>query len=949
MGVAARLMGWQRRMGAVAGPLGASGEAAPTGPVMVELLIGGTWVDITPFVLTRDGGQNIAITRGRRDEGAATTEHASCSFQLNNRDGRYSPRNPTSPYYGQLGRNQQLRVSVANGDYKGYRFWGEISSWPQHWDTTGTDVWVEVEGAGILRRLNQGAVPAQSVIHDGITDPEISSLQAYWPCEDVDGSTTIASALINGSAMTFTGIPALATYAGFGASDPLPVLSASSALSGGVARYDDATASQIRLLCHIPAEGLSDGKVICAIDHIEATAGAVAFWELYYATTGNTLVLRAHDADGSVLGAELTHTLDVRGRRMRISVELEEDGTSMGRAIRITDLFTMSTDSVTDTAALSSVQRVTRVRFGPASRSVVGPIGTLGLPGVAVGHVTVQSVITAATDLGLRLSPSGEAAGRRIERLCAEAGIPFDAIGDLDDTPLMGGQDRLKPIDVMRQAELADGGMLFENLSVLGLGYRTRASLLNQAPALTMSYPNNELSSVPVPVDDDQLVRNKVTASLPSGTSATAELDEGSMSTADPPVGIGVYGEDVTLNLEDSSTLADQANWRLHLATVDEARFPQISVNLARQQFSFNPALKAQALSMRPGDRLLLTDLPAWIPPDDISQLVLGLSSETIDHFEHRITYVCAPESSWRVGVLDDPVLGRIDTDGSAIYVGATSSATSLYVTPTGDGGLWTTDSSDFPFDVRAGGETWAVTAIASTGADDFTRAVSNDWGTSSGGNTWTQAGGTATERNVNGAQGVITWASSPTTLRFQTLVSGLGDAEARMTVSPDQVATGASFLPAILLRYTDTSNYYRARLHFGTSGSMFLSVTRDTTQIGSTVTLDYTYAAGDAFYVRAKLVGQQIQLKAWPVAETEPKDWQLTETISANTIASGAVGITGSAFAGNTNVSPQLRHDDFHILDPQVFTVTRSVNGVNKAQTAGTDVRLAQPTILSL
>ncbi len=947
MGIAARWMGWQRRMGAVAGPLAASGEPAPTGPVMVELLIGGTWVDITAFVLTRDGSQNITITRGRRDEGSTTTEHSSCSFQLNNRDGRFSHRNPNSPYYGQLGRNQQLRVAVPRGDYKEYRFWGEISSWPQHWDTTGTDVWVEVDAAGYMRRLNQGASPVHSVIYNGITDPEISSLRAYWPCEDIDGSTTIASAMTNGSAMTFTGTPTLATYSGFAASDPLPELP-SSALSGGVARYDDATASQIRFLCHIPAEGLSDGKVICAIDHVEASAGAVAFWELYYAATGNTLVLRAHDSDGSMLGADLPHTLDVRGRRMRISVELEEDGTSTDRAIRITDLSTMATDSVTDTAAVSSVQRVTRVQFGPASRSVVGPVGTLGLTGVAVGHVTVQSVITATTDLGLQLNPSGETAGRRIERLCAEDGIPFDAIGDLDDTALMGGQDRLKPIDLMRQAELADGGMLFENLAVFGLGYRTRESMLNQAPALTLSYPNNELSAVPVPVDDDQLVRNKVTVSLPGGSGATAELDEGSMSTVDPPVGIGVYGEDVTLNLEDSSTLADQASWRLHLGTVDEARFPQISVNLARQQVTSNPALKAQALSVRPGDRLLLADPPAWVPPDDISQLVLGMS-ETIDHFEHRITYVCAPESSWRVGVLDDPVLGRIDTDGSAVYADAASGATSIYVTPTGEGGLWTTDTADFPFDVRAGGETWAVTAIASAGGDDFTRSVSNDWGTSSGGSTWTQAGGAATERNVNGTQGVITWASAPTTIRFQTLVSGLSDAEVKMTVSPDQVATGASFLPAILLRYTDPSNYYRARLHFGTSGLIFLSVTRDTTQIGSTVTLDYTYGAGDAFYVRAKLVGQRIQLKAWPTSETEPKDWQLTETISADTIPSGAVGIAGSTFSGNTNVNPQLRYDHFQILDPQVFTVTRSVNGVSKAQTAGTDVRLAQPTILSL
>jgi hypothetical protein len=33
----------------------------------------------------------------------------------------------------------------------------------------------------------------------------------------------------------------------------------------------------------------------------------------------------------------------------------------------------------------------------------------------------------------------------------------------------------------------------------------------------------------------------------------------------------------------------------------------------------------------------------------------------------------------------------------------------------------------------------------------------------------------------------------------------------------------------------------------------------------------------------------------------------------------------------------------------PQTFTITRSVNGVAKAQTAGTDVRLFFPAIVSL
>lgn len=81
--------------------------------VAVELLLGGEWIDIKAqgHVYTRDP---ITITRGRGDE-ASRADPASCTLTINNRDGRYSPRNPMSPYYGLLGRNTPIRVSVAPG------------------------------------------------------------------------------------------------------------------------------------------------------------------------------------------------------------------------------------------------------------------------------------------------------------------------------------------------------------------------------------------------------------------------------------------------------------------------------------------------------------------------------------------------------------------------------------------------------------------------------------------------------------------------------------------------------------------------------------------------------------------------------------------------------------------------------------------------------------------
>lgn len=80
----------------------------------VELKLGDTWVDIKKLghVYTRDP---ITITRGRQDEGSRA-DPSTCSMTLDNRDGRYCPRNVLGPYYGLIGRNTPIRVSAGAGD-----------------------------------------------------------------------------------------------------------------------------------------------------------------------------------------------------------------------------------------------------------------------------------------------------------------------------------------------------------------------------------------------------------------------------------------------------------------------------------------------------------------------------------------------------------------------------------------------------------------------------------------------------------------------------------------------------------------------------------------------------------------------------------------------------------------------------------------------------------------
>src|ERR1044072_5122586 len=115
----------------------------------VELLIDGAWVEVvvttTKDVLGRDG---INITRGRTDW-ADRVQYSRATMSLKNPIGKYSPRHPASPFFGKLGRNTPLRVSMDGR----IRFLGEVSEWPPRADP---DASVPIQAAGVDRKLSRG-------------------------------------------------------------------------------------------------------------------------------------------------------------------------------------------------------------------------------------------------------------------------------------------------------------------------------------------------------------------------------------------------------------------------------------------------------------------------------------------------------------------------------------------------------------------------------------------------------------------------------------------------------------------------------------------------------------------------------------------------------------------------------------------------------------------------
>jgi hypothetical protein len=444
------------------------------------------------------------------------------------------------------------------------------------------------------------------------------------------------------------------------------------------------------------------------------TTGTIVRWDLTYEGGGGDLRLKGFDADGATAFDSGVIDFNIDTKQVRCQISLAQNGANIDWSVNTHEFGTFIIGGTSGTINAQTVSRCTRL--------IINPGGNLG--DLVVGHIAVHSEIRQLADLAYEHNSwLAETAGGRIQRLCSEEGVFFRAVGASVPTARMGYQLPSKLIDLLREAADADGGILYEPRDVLGLAYRTRESMYNQTPRLTLDYSAKDLSGIE-PTDDDKNVRNDITAKRPGGSSARYVKEDGSLSVLSPPDGVGRYDEEVTLNVEFDSSLEDRASWLVHLGTVDEARYPVLAVNLARGNFiGANQQLALDTRGLDVGDRLVVVNPPAWLPPDDITQLAQGFK-EFMANKQHTIAINCSPESPWgSIGIYDD-VRFRYSSDGTTTAEALDATETDVDVS-TPSGPVWS--HADGDFDIRVGGEVMTVTAVAGAGASQtftVTRSV---------------------------------------------------------------------------------------------------------------------------------------------------------------------------------------------------------------------------------
>jgi len=232
---------------------------------------------------------------------------------------------------------------------------------------------------------------------------------------------------------------------------------------------------------------------------------------------------------------------------------------------------------------------------------------------------------------------------------------------------------------------------------------------------------------------------------------------------------------------------------------------------------------------------------------------------------------------------------------------------------------------------------------------DDFGRTSTDTWDSADSGQAWTNTGTAADYDVLSGYGRHINPATSAA--HHSVIASVDADSDMYVSVTTAALSTGASQFTGPLARYADGDNLYQARVEFTTANAVVLSIRERVaaveTQLG-TYTTGLTHVAGTNVRVRFQVIGSALKAKAWLASRTEPSAWHIEVTDTSLT-AAGSTGVKSVRNAGNTNANAEFRYDNLDLRNPQTFTVTRSHNGVVKAQSAGAAVKLRHPAIIAL
>lgn len=669
--------------------------------VIFELFYDGVW-NAAPVISTRN---SIKYMRGTDTSGGGT-DPAKATATIDNRSGDYAPKSALSTLKGKIGQNTKGRLIVDSS----VRMTGEVASWKPTRNQNGSDRTTPIELAGVLRRIGRGRDPLKAPL----TRASIASGPAdYWPLDDGKSASSGANAMAGGYPMVaVNGSPPIG-WSGLdeglvpGGMTTLPALNGGS-LSATV-RGTSSTSWRMEAVLGFEANSLGPTDQVISLTWV--TSGGINTWWLEHGVDYLIIYARSNYILGLPFGGVVVGSSDPRfddGRLHHVAIDVvQTTAVDMHYEIYLDGVLVNSGTNSTGTI-------IGRQQVGPPSSVVINPDNdTRMLTAGGIGFWSPHP--TTPVDYDALNGYAGETAAARFSRLCDEYGITATVIGDPDETQTMGAQQTVTLLEQFDEVARTDDASIFETRDDIGLTMRTGVSKMNQTPVLTVSYVG-QIQPTLDPVFGDEGIRNDVTATNPSGSSARVVQEDGPHNVQlpeDDPEGVGRYQTSVQVNTAADDALTDVAGWRVNLGTFNGTWYAEFTVDL-----DMAPSLIGAVNAVDIGDVIVLADLPAEEALDSVLCMVIGIE-ESLPPKRRLVTFHLMPADPYRVGVLanttgdTDPLVGYLEPDDSTTHAAVSAGASSFQVDVSGP--LWSTASDDFPQDVLVGGQRVSISAI--TGA----------------------------------------------------------------------------------------------------------------------------------------------------------------------------------------------------------------------------------------
>lgn len=854
-----------------------------------------------------------------------------------------------------------LTTTFEDLSVRSYRCVMEVPDWPPEWDSTGRDIYIPIQAAGILRRLGQNNKTVESPMNrEALRSATVSDIAGYWSCEDIDGSSSVASGLVNGSPMqifTTSAVvqPPASELVDFASDSSIPGSKPFTKFKSGGnfsapldPNIDTSQGFYNRITFDIPAAPSTPDQANIINFYMEG--GNIARFKVIWGSAG-VIKVQAEAPNKTIIDETggITPTFSLKGSRIQLGFEFVQNGANVDFLLSFNRIVDSSNTTAVSSVFLDTLNGVT---MGQGLRITGGGFGTMDDWGFChLGSSNNQAFMFGM--LEALIGNAGERAGIRAKRIAIENGIDLDVIGNPDISSPMGPQQPGTPLDLIYQCADADRGIVYETRDDLSLSILLFNAIPSfDYPELVYSIPEAHLSPPLKGTDDDQLLHNYVKTTRIGGTTYITQQETGPNNVNDPKInsdGVGVYDRgEIVLNLNIDDQLVNKGEFIKFIGTWDEQRYPMTKVNLARSTFVANQQLAAWVSSLDTGDLFAINSIKAKQSPDPAVCLVQGIDETITNDGDSR---------SWEFAINSTPggpyLVGQYDTDESRYN----PSVIVLQMDRDSDDTQW--PCRIFP---PARKHTELVT-------DDFNVNRTDQWGASDTGQLWT-VHSTAADYDVTGGVGRIATVTI-NNLYYATVDSGAENHRVTHLVTVPVVPTGAGITLRTVVGSINLNSMYEAILTIDTAGVATLALGKWVGGVASGVpstpssAVVGTHAAGNTWGITIELEGQFIKAKAWNNTTSFDTGslWSVTAFEKNHKIGFGRsrVGVGVRRETGNTNgtinidfdnfictgwTKPELPIDlmfegervrvtDINTVQPQLVGVGASVNDANLAGTS--------------